>query len=291
MSRLRHSIQQHALVDLLLSRDLLPPHSTIVEMGAGRAGLSHVLLANPSASSSIAGLVLVDSEQFKATYDPRMRRAADIPVHRYRIDIADLYLPALPALSASPSSASSHAVLIGKHLCGGALDLSLHSVLHALHARTSMVASVLIASCCHHRCDWASYSGRAWLARWRVSEEELAVLCRMSSWACNDEDDSNRDRTARHHSAALDGHRTQAEGDVLSAVWGEEQARPGAAARVQIGKDVKAFLDLGRVQLLRDAGFDAELGLYVDERITRENRVLIARRPAHAACLFTMEHT
>ena len=277
MGRLRHAIQQRALVDLLLSRDLLPPNCTVIEMGAGKGGLSHALLATPSASPSIASLVLVDSDTFKTTHDPLIRRSTDIPVQRYKIDIADLYLPALLALSPSSDSPRT-AVLIGKHLCGAALDLSLHCVLHALHCRSSMFASVLIASCCHHRCDFATYAGKAWLARCQVREEEFAVLCRMTSWGCNEED-SDRDHTTKPGDAPSDAHRVQAEGDELRQMWAEQQ-RPDASERVLIGRECKRFIDLGRVQLLRAAGFDAELECFVGLEVTRENAVLIAQRAA-----------
>ena len=83
-------------------------------------------------------------------------------VERYQLDIKDLHIASLPSLS--PTSAprhAAHAVLIGKHLCGAALDWCINAVLHSSRPSASasaalppLVSGLCIASCCHHRCTF-----------------------------------------------------------------------------------------------------------------------------------------
>ena len=244
-------------------------------MGAGKAGLSLTLLDSVVTAAAVSAVVLVDAESFKHKSDGLIRRSAAVAVARYRIDIRDLHLPALPSLS-SCRLPPSRAVLIGKHVCGAALDLSINCALRALHAEASLVASLLIASCCHHRCTWATYAGRAWLERWRISEAEFALLCRMSSWGCN-ERLHDAVRRPRAGGEPCDREHDEA-GWEESADWGQHnRLRMSADERVAVGRECKWMLDLGRMHALRDAGFDAQLSYFVHPTITRENVVLIAR--------------
>ena len=210
----------------------------------------------------------MDSSVFKNSRDPLIRRRAAVPVLRCHLDITDLHLLGLPSLQAD----GTQAVLVGKHCCGGSLDLALHCLLHAARADSIKVSGALIASCCHHRCDWATYAGRDWLARWAVSEAEFAALCRTAAWGCN-EDTEDEPRKAAGDGGAGDKV-AKGEGDGMSG----ERVRRSAEERVAIGLEVKRFLDLGRVQAMRDAGFDADVTAFVPSTVTRENTALWVRR-------------
>jgi tRNA:m4X modification enzyme len=51
---------------------------------------------------------------------------------------------------------------IAKHLCGGATDLTLHS----LSQITESVTGLSIATCCHHACDAYTYVNLPYIAQY-----------------------------------------------------------------------------------------------------------------------------
>lgn len=130
-------------------------------------------------------------------------------------------------------------VAVGKHLCGCATDLSLTAL------RRGELAGLAVATCCHQLCTLADYplAGRAFLcSRLEVEEQDLPaafeVLRVSSSWA-------------------VDG------GDSVE--------------RYALGRACKRLLDEGRAAAVRaDFNLDATLLHYVDEDLTRENRLLLA---------------
>ncbi len=140
---------------------------------------------------------------------------------RYRIDLRDFVLHRCPEAAA----AQRRTVCVGKHLCGGATDLSLRCVLNAITVSGSSnaapvtttssaasaatttttttttatldVAGIQIATCCHARCDWSSYIDCDYLVRLGLidagaSDEAAAyafdVICKLTAWhaTCGD---------------------------------------------------------------------------------------------------------
>ena len=287
-SKQRHQQQGDALVHTMLTAHLLHrPHTTVIEMGAGKAGLSHRLLSSGGlAVGSVEAVVLVDRDTCKDKMDGRMRKVVGVEkcsVERYRLDIKDLHIASLPSLSSPSASAAAHAVLIGKHLCGSALDLCINAVLHSFRSSPSssassslpLVSGLCIASCCHHRCTFDTYCNPAYLHTHHITPHHFTLLTRLSSWACND--------NGRHtpHGYRAGPHQPSAE---------EEGAAEGGAAvewgglvgigveeRVVIGRAIKQWLDWGRVELLRAVGFDAWLTLFAPLHVTRENVALVAK--------------
>lgn len=45
------------------------------------------------------------------------------------------------------------------------------------------VAGLIIAFCCHHRCEYASYVGKEFLEQCGFTPNEFPVLCSIASWA------------------------------------------------------------------------------------------------------------
>ena len=41
----------------------------------------------------------------------------------------------------------------------------------------------MLALCCHHRCEWRSYVGKALMAQWGISARQFHLMCCLSSWA------------------------------------------------------------------------------------------------------------
>lgn len=48
---------------------------------------------------------------------------------------------------------------------------------------TCPVKGIVIALCCHHRCDWHHYVGRDFFQKLGLGQREFGVFQRMSSWA------------------------------------------------------------------------------------------------------------
>lgn len=125
-----------------------------------------------------------------------------------------------------------------KHLCGGATDIALRSLV----GRGAAAAAVCIATCCHHRCDDVSYVNLPFLQGFGLCESggEFARLASLAGWAVG------------------------GRGDVVE--------------KRRIGMMAKRMLDLGRVAWLREAlGLqDASLAEYIEKDVTPENIAIIA---------------
>ncbi|CAK0834844.1 unnamed protein product [Prorocentrum cordatum] len=138
-----------------------------------------------------------------------------------------------------------------KHLCGGGTDVALRSLLRALprdgSARgTGADLSVCMATCCHHRCDAASYVNVPFVRRLGLcgTVGEFAQLASAAGWA----------------------------------VGGSGAQQVDGVAKRRLGMMAKRILDLGRVAWLREElGLaDASLTCYVDKRVTPENVAILA---------------
>lgn len=64
------------------------------------------------------------------------------------------------------------------------LDLTIRCLSQKTHDDTDAgVVGLVIAFCCHHRCDYGSYVGKKFLASCSFSLEEFSILCSIASWA------------------------------------------------------------------------------------------------------------
>ena len=116
-------------------------------------------------------------------------------------------------------------VAVAKHACGPATDLILRAAAAAAARGAPPRTSVFVATCCHHRCTWRDYAGRAYFERLGLGRRDFDHAVRMSGWATLDE---------------ADGH-------------GAPPPRAGPGSRDEmkaIGARCKRLLDLGRVDYL-----------------------------------------
>ncbi|XP_015121708.1 tRNA:m(4)X modification enzyme TRM13 homolog isoform X2 [Diachasma alloeum] len=120
------------------------------------------------------------------------------------------------------------------------------------------VSGLVIAFCCHHRCDYASYVGKNYLKMYGFTADEFPILCSIASWAtCG---------TGKNRDALNDP--TQ---------------EVKLAKRESTGRKVKAILNWGRIQHLKSLGFDSRLYYYTTPEVSLENACVIAtRKPAEA---------
>eukprot|EP00937_MAST-01D_sp_MAST-1D-sp2_P001422 g1422.t1 len=259
----------------------------LVEFGAGSAHLSHAVSA--FARDPIAMHVLVDRQLVRKKADCRLR-ARGAHLTRVHADIADFDMCAVlrgvragmrsEALQAKgdqddqnggPGPAVTNAdgggqvaaaadapppaavVAVGKHLCGAATDLSLQSCVAAVGALEppACFRGAAFALCCHHRCTWSQYLGRAWLLTHGIAEAEFTRMCRMTRLA------HSQYRQRRKPGAPT------------------ARAR-AAAARAELGHLCKRLLDEGRSAWLREQGWRSRSVRFVLRETSPENVLLLA---------------
>ncbi|XP_061400458.1 tRNA:m(4)X modification enzyme TRM13 homolog [Musca vetustissima] len=260
----KHLLQAAALLGILDKEQTIQNSTSFVEFGAGKGQLAFYLsklLENMENSQ----VVLVDRMSLRHKKDNKIEDRS--LVQRIRADIIDFKLEKLPALETS-----KHCVAVSKHLCGGATDLSLRCIIQAATAKC-LTDLIMIAVCCHHRCDWSSFVGKEFFKRHEVTPREFAIITKMVSWAICGTGMSRERRKAL-------------EEQNLSEVEIKEiqsNQRLSLAERETIGFMCKRILDYARLEYLRQNAYDADLYYYVERDVTLENVVLLARRKEEIA--------
>lgn len=219
----RQAVQLAALVQLITSFAPDTQRSVFCELGCGKASLSAALRVYLGPSSAH---ILLDRSRFRHTCDRAVRQSGEGEWVRVCCDVRHVRLSALPLVS------NSSLVVITKHLCGNATDLALRAC-----RPVPRPSALVLALCCHHRCDWASYPNKPFLRGIGVDESDFTYLSRMSSWA-----------VCAH----------------------------GDTERVRAGRACKRLLDEGRRLFLEELGYEARLVAYVGPETTPENIALTA---------------
>ncbi|XP_050925482.1 tRNA:m(4)X modification enzyme TRM13 homolog [Lates calcarifer] len=136
----------------------------------------------------------------------------------------------------------------------------------------SPVLGLVVALCCHHRCDWRHYTGQQFFLQRGLGATEFSAFCRMSSWATCGLRPTNQDRPPQdltNQSGEEEEHEAAEEADAVNGFL-------SAGEREQVGRLCKQLIDSGRLHFLRTKGFDSKLTQYVDARVTLENVLLTA---------------
>ncbi|KAL0879819.1 hypothetical protein ABMA27_003526 [Loxostege sticticalis] len=221
-------------------------------------GISHAF--NPTADSSQTAN---SGDYTNANMDADASNMA-API-RLRADLADLALDKVPVVQEC-----DRVVGFAKHLCGVATDFALRCIMS--EGLGSKAQGVVIATCCHHRCQTNTYVGFRHLKEMGISAADMGVLYGVVSWAtCGD----GRPR-ARRQQDAQNGLQTElGQGDTTDEAQGYKLP---LEVREATGRKAKALLDWGRVLRLRDAGFRARLCRYVPVEASPENVAIVASK-------------
>lgn len=254
----KHLVQTSALLGILEHDNQLSNDTSYIEFGAGKGQLAFYLAtALDSQKLANSQVVLVDRLSLRHKKDNKLTNKE--LVQRIRADIADLKLAKLPELHRTKRN-----VALSKHLCGAATDLTLRCILGDNACHTDYI---LIALCCHHRCSWRSYVGKAWLQTEGITPRQFSIITKMVSWAvCG----SGLSRERRKAIAEAEAQEEQPKQEPIQRLAREQ--------REQIGYQCKRVLDHGRVEHLKANGYDAQLKFYVSREVTLENVVLLAQR-------------
>ncbi|CAL8074072.1 unnamed protein product [Calicophoron daubneyi] len=303
----RHTYQNGCLINVLKASNLLSTDFTYVEFGAGRGGLSHwVNLCLTSKDQQNrrflmedncypptpvdTHFVLVELRGLRYKFDIRHREAGNFV--RLRMDIADLDLNTVPAVSQQPKPI----VALAKHLCGDATDLALRCLKNGMCTKeapdtANRIGGILFATCCHHQCTWEEAVGRPWLeSEAGLKADEFAIASRLTSWAT-----CGFKRILKH----TDGT-DKSEATVEEKKPSLEQDHPSPAAqlasdndegdidklepeeRIRIGRLCKQLIDWSRMCYVRhELNFpDVSMYAYTSVDVTPENIVIVASRSA-----------
>ncbi|KAF7243411.1 hypothetical protein EYD10_10273 [Varanus komodoensis] len=306
VAAIKHLKQQASILGHMERLHLLGSGKCFVEFGAGRGKLSHwVDIALHNAQDIHFLLVERATTRFKV--DGKHRKNC---FERLQVDIQHLGLNKVPVLA----KRKLPVIGIGKHVCGAATDLALRCLVETYAKpfdkkegpapkrlktdegnatpnnsgetlNTSVtdnwrpVAGIVIALCCHHRCDWKHYVGQEFFATVGLGAVEFNYFKRMTSWAtCGMKDTSkkscetdtkNEDQNDEEEEHAQDVGSLECSLDNLQGLLTTEE-------RKQIGQLCKLLIDYGRLEYLQQRGYEAVLQRYTDHSVSLENVLLTA---------------
>lgn len=313
----KHLKQQASILGNIEKLQLLGPRRCFVEFGAGKGKLSHwVDIALEDAEN--VHFILVEKVTTRFKVDGKHRKKNSV-FERLQIDIQHLCLNRIPVLR----EGRLPVVGIGKHLCGAATDLALRCLVETYAASfeakdeeplakrikndktgkesntlakegnekdvpetRTPVAGIVIALCCHHRCDWRHYVGKEYFKALGLGAVEFYYFQRMSSWAtCGMRTSLEAsDVTPERNEAQRNADEEHDDGgDRLTD--GGTDSLPGiltAEEKKKIGHLCKLLIDQGRLQYLQQKGFSPALQYYTDPSVSLEN-VLLTAVPAHTS--------
>ncbi|KAJ7332451.1 hypothetical protein JRQ81_014631 [Phrynocephalus forsythii] len=142
-----------------------------------------------------------------------------------------------------------------------------------------LVAGIVIALCCHHRCEWEHYVGQEFFRRVGLGALEFNYFKRMTSWAtCGMGETSRKAPTVNtkneKQSNEVDEH--DRDDDSAESNLDGIQGVLTTGERKQIGFLCKLLIDRGRIEYLQKRGYEAMLQHYTDLSISLENVLLTA---------------
>ncbi|NXV80951.1 TRM13 enzyme, partial [Atlantisia rogersi] len=302
-SAFKHLKQQASILGNMEKLHLLGPGRCFVEFGAGRGKLSHWVNVALQNVENVQFL-LVERATTRFKVDGKHQRG-DSVFERLRVDIQHLCLKKVPVLEKKKLPV----VGIGKHLCGAATDLALRCLVENYttccdgeneepapkRSRTDKaevasnnstdngsmeddckpVAGIVIALCCHHKCDWTHYVGREFFKSVGLGPVEFNYFQRMSSWAtCGMKETSTTASTSEDQTTDTEEHeqmssKTESSSDTLTGILTVEE-------RKEIGHLCKLLIDHGRMEYLQQRGYKAALQYYTESAVSLENVLLTA---------------
>ncbi|CAD5111821.1 DgyrCDS1091 [Dimorphilus gyrociliatus] len=243
-SAVKHLKQQGSIIEHINRLELLQDDTCFIEFGAGKGGLSHILEKASKELNSVQ-FILIERGAVRYKKDNYHKEENQGPIfERLRVDIEHLALDKVESLK-NPKKK----VAIGKHLCGSATDMMLRCLMENwLSGTGNQFRGLVLALCCHHRCDWKSYVGKKFFEEAGFSARDFHLISTLSSWyTCGTKDIEIKE-----------GKLTLEE-------------------RSQIGKRCKLLIDFGRKQYLKSFNLDSQLVAYVDPDISLENILLKAK--------------
>lgn len=263
----KHLLQVSSLLNILEREQFFRDNTNFVELGAGKGQLAvYVVKLLTETKSQGCRVILVDRSNLR--YKKENKLPDRTMVQRINADIRNLRLDKLPTMGEG-----RRCIAFSKHLCGNGTDLALRCV---TQPGKQSVDGIVMAFCCHHRCDWKSFVGKKFFAQHKFSELEFNIIIKMVSWAVCGYGHSKSNQSSQSETELLLDNNGQNEHPVTIQRLPHEK-------RKSIGFMCKDLLNQARAQYLREHGYEVELKQYVPGDVTMENIVLVARKPTEAA--------
>ncbi|KAI4477690.1 hypothetical protein M0804_012518 [Polistes exclamans] len=252
----KHLTQNSSLLAHLEKAELVNNNTCYIEFGAGKGDLTY-WLAQVAKEKQDSCILLVDRSSHRHKNDNKLKKEQhNIYVKRIRADIADLQLGSIPEIKHFVNK-----VGIAKHLCGTATDLAIRCLTQAIDNKSiGSNYGLVIAFCCHHKCEYKSYIGKEYLKKCKFLPNEFPILCSIASWATcgfnikNDTELKNENETTRSNEKSMDSNERQL-----------------------IGYKVKTLLNWGRLEYLKSIGFEGSLFRYISSEVSLENMCIVAK--------------
>lgn len=259
----KHLVQTSSLLGILEQKEQIHNDTSFIEFGAGKGQLAFHL-AQIIQTKCNSQIILLDRMSLRHKKDNKIEDRS--LVHRIRVDIADFCINKLELLQKS-----KRVVAVSKHLCGAATDLTLRCVTQQGSAtmEAASTEAILIALCCHHRCEWKSFVGKEFFISNGLGKKEFIIITKMASWAICGSGISRERRKMLEEST----HNIPAEELDTSTT-----KRFDIKQRETIGLKCKRVLDYSRLEFLKSHHYLASLKYYVSSDITLENVCLFASR-------------
>lgn len=279
----KHALQQASLIAHMEKTGLLKTSSRVLEFGAGRAELSRyinyaICSERAEDDKTAVNYLFIDRALARMKMDGKLMKDTkeDFPeqplplIKRLKMDIKDLLLDGVP--TEGPYDAN---LVVSKHLCGCATDLTLQCLMNSSVFQSSeKPAALVIALCCRQICNVQMYpsDGLQWIRELGFDDDGFAALTRMTSWVLCGE------RPKKEESE--EDAEKQDEGDKTdeSATTTGHPSGLDSETRKAIGIKCRRILDQGRLIALRKQGLDAKLVQYTEMSISPENVCLIVKK-------------
>ncbi|KAI5631169.1 methyltransferase TRM13 domain-containing protein [Phthorimaea operculella] len=172
----RHMRQASSILHLAEKSGLVNDRTCYVELGAGKGQLSYYMGTAWCDELTASSVVVIDRAALRHKRDNKLRTA----VERIRADLAHLVLAKVERIAEATA-----VVGFAKHLCGVATDFALRCV--TADSILPQTRGIVLATCCHHRCEHAQYIAHKHLQELGISGDDFNAMLGVVSWAtCGD---------------------------------------------------------------------------------------------------------
>jgi len=267
VSNQKHAIQQSSLIGNMKKRGLLDINKFYLEFGCGKGELSRFvnlcvledLQANDLVGKEKYGYGFIDRGVNRMKMDSKIIKEAkenkmevNLTTKRSKIDIKDLNVDKFLE-EINPG----RIVVISKHLCGAATDLTFKLLLNSslLQENSNKFGGLLIAMCCRHVCTYDQLlpKSREFLhEKGFGSLKSFNILKKIVSWAVCGKRDGVSEESSNEHASGLTF---------------KEREELGLVARRLIDESRLSAMN----NLVNPLGFHSEMFWYVEKNVTLEN--------------------
>lgn len=282
----KHCIQQSSLIGNMKEEGLLAAQNSYLEYGCGKAELSRyinlcIINDNPNLTTA-PSFGLIDRGLNRMKYDSKMlldseKNNTPLPtIKRSRIDIKDLSLNKF-----TEDFTSENIVVVSKHLCGAATDLTIRSIINS-NTVNSEFSGMLIAMCCRHVCDYKLLlpQSRDYLAQEGFATyESFTALKKFASWAVCGRKKGDTEKFEITKTDTTPEHVKDKNSDSpkeIDNILKRQDDKFGPLSfeeREAIGLKARRLIDESRLYALKSLlpDYNIKMFLYAEEKVTLEN--------------------